>query len=199
MKRSKKNISQRRPVPEIVEHKNSEDINDDNNDSAEIVDPSHIPPQLSDLLAHLPVVKSATKIREYSTEMRTVALALRSRGYTYRAIGQALNLGLATVYDWCNDPEENGLADLAEQVRRGLADRAYLQANMILSRVSDKDIDSANLQQKAVSFSIFVDKARLLGGESTQNLSVVTRRADSARAELAQTEQEMKALGASPD
>ena len=55
--------------------------------------------------------------------------------------------------------------ELVEEVadkKAELAERYQAEARRILDSISDKDIDKASLQNKAVSSGIFLDKALLL-------------------------------------
>jgi len=62
-----------------------------------------------------------------------------------------------------------------------LADLYELRARQTLEGVCAKDIESASLQQKAISSGVFIDKARLLRGESTQNIAYIEVLIDCAR------------------
>lgn len=46
------------------------------------------------------------------------------------------------------------------------------KARTIVESISSEDIDSASLQQKAVSTGILLDKSLLLSGDATSNLNV---------------------------
>ena len=46
------------------------------------------------------------------------------------------------------------------------------KARTIVESISGEDIDSASLQQKAVSTGILLDKSLLLSGDATSNLNV---------------------------
>jgi len=51
-----------------------------------------------------------------------------------------------------------------------------LKAHRILQSISDVNLATASLFQKASSMGVFIDKARLLRGESTDNISVTDMR-----------------------
>jgi hypothetical protein len=90
-------------------------------------------------------------------------------GRSYRAIARELGRSPHTIKRLLTKPavaaevsvKKIELADLYEQ-------RAY----EIVEAVTAEDISKASLQQMAVSSGIFLDKSRLLRGESTSNISM---------------------------
>ena len=61
-----------------------------------------------------------------------------------------------------------------ERVERFKRDEVPLNYDIrrrILESISDKDINEAKLQAKAIVYGILVDKQRLISGESTQNIA----------------------------
>ena len=60
-----------------------------------------------------------------------------------------------------------------ETLRRLAGDRA----KKILEPIDEADIDQAKLRDKSVAAAVLIDKMRLLGNESTQNVSIDDRQA----------------------
>ena len=115
-------------------------------------------------------------------ELKLLAKAMRASGYTYHGIAAKLNVSAGSVHDWVNRVEERRFEDteLTEQIKAQMSGKVYSTANHILSKVSDEDIERATLQQKATSFGIMIDKARLIEGQSTENHSMIVKEFDKA-------------------
>jgi len=98
------------------------------------------------------------------------AKALSALGRSFRAIAAELHKSPHTVKKVLT-----GSAQVVEEVKARKADLAELfeeRSRQTLDAVTPGDIEKASLLQKATSSAIFLDKARLLKGESTLNVSV---------------------------
>lgn len=74
---------------------------------------------------------------------------------------------------------------------------AYTQAR-IIEAISDKDLATASLQQKATSIGILHDKERLQRDQSTHNLATVSTTLEAIQAELHTLDNEEKELMNNP-
>ncbi len=113
-------------------------------------------------------------------------------GQSYKEIGAMLDLKYNTVKNYYHkgksiirateaafDPTEAGDLPAPITVPLGaaeMADQLDLKAHRILQSISDVNLATASLFQKASSMGVFIDKARLLRGESTDNISVTDMR-----------------------
>jgi len=98
------------------------------------------------------------------------AKSLSALGRSFRAIGRELGRSAHTV-----KKALTGSAQVVEEVKARKADLADLfeqRSRETLDAVTKSDVEKASLLQKATSAAIFLDKSRLLRGESTVNLSV---------------------------
>lgn len=107
-----------------------------------------------------------------STEEKKEIAMLRAQGGSYHSIGKAINRSEHTVKKALGDPE------VKEDVRTNqarLADKYAALAERIADAVTDDDIKKASLQQMATASGIFIDKSRLLSGQSTENTGVLVK------------------------
>jgi len=122
--------------------------------------------------------KSNGKTHNYPDDIKALALALRSQGLPYRTIGHRIKVPHNTISQWCNDTDllqSFGFGELSDQIKRTLSNKLYFNANNVISRISDEDIDKAGLYHKALSSKIMIDAARLMDGQSTANISIAAR------------------------
>lgn len=150
--------------------------------------------------------------RKYPDEMKVLALTLRSAGYTIDKISRITGVAPPTIHDWINDPafDSVALAELSEGVKDRMANRLYINANTAFScAMTDEKLKGASFLQLVTGASIMIDKARLLKGESTENISMmskkivevasqrenVSREIMDSEAEIAKLEAEIKKLG----
>lgn len=130
-------------------------------------------------------VSKAQKVRRYPDEVKMFAITLQASGYSYRAIGELLGVGNVTVHNWVNDAKNDQLllSDVSEQVKSRMSNKLYITSNNILSRISDKDVEDASLVQKTTAIGTLIDKARLIDGETTDNISMVYQRKDKVKSQ----------------
>lgn len=109
-------------------------------------------------------------------------------GMNYKEIGAKLGLKYNTVKNYYHkghaiaraveaafDPQVD--TDLPAPILKPLsaiemADQLELKAHRILQSIGDQNLATASLYQKASSMGVFIDKARLLRGESTSNVDI---------------------------
>lgn len=106
-----------------------------------------------------------------TAERKQIAL-LRAQGKSCHAIGQIIGRSEHTVKKALEEPE------VAEDVRSNqarLADKYEKLAERIVDAVTPDDIKKASLQQMATASGIFLDKSRLLRGESTENHGILVK------------------------
>lgn len=97
------------------------------------------------------------------------AKSLAALGYSYRRIGKELGRSDHAIAKLLRVPE---VAAAVVEQKAELSDMFERLAVRTLEAVSAKDIEKASLQQKAISSGIFIDKSRLLRGESTSNVNI---------------------------
>jgi transcriptional regulator with XRE-family HTH domain len=109
-------------------------------------------------------------------------------GLSYKEIGERVDLKYNTVKNYYHKgmavqrataaafdtaPDDNLPAPITKPLSAtDMADELEKKAHRILQSISDVNLATASLYQKASSMGVFIDKARLLRGESTQNVSV---------------------------
>lgn len=97
------------------------------------------------------------------------AKSLFALGRSYRAIGRELGRSAHAVKRLLEKP---AVAAEVSVKKIELADLFEQRSRETLEAVTKKDIEGASLLQKATSSAIFLDKCRLIRGESTANLNV---------------------------
>lgn len=90
-------------------------------------------------------------------------------GYSIRRIARELNHSPHTIKRLLGVP---AIAAEVSTKKLELSDLYEKRAYEVVEAVTTEDISKASLQQKAVSSGIFLDKARLMRGESTENINV---------------------------
>lgn len=95
---------------------------------------------------------------------------LAAAGKSQRAIGRATGRDNKTIARVLKEPEV--IVDRAKFEER-LADKFDRLTDAILDSFSEDDLLKANLQSKAVSAGILLDKARTIRGQSTSNIAVI--------------------------
>ena len=116
------------------------------------------------------------KYNTYNQEIKNNAMAFYSLGYSTTQISNALNIPYNTLASWFNgDPDnfqDNVVSEYAERIKQSLQSSLILKANKCFTAsVLDSKLEASSTLQLATAGSIMVDKARLLGGESTENHS----------------------------
>lgn len=105
--------------------------------------------------------------------VKLAAKVLVKSGHSAREVAKDLGVSNNSVSAWNKDPKYEILrSEEVSQIKQSLAGNSYKIAHRIQSGISDAKIEAANLSQLAVSQAIFIDKARLLEGLSTSNLSI---------------------------
>lgn len=111
-----------------------------------------------------------------STGRKLVVKAMLESGLSYRQIAASENISLDTVHSIAYDPEIVELTPgLLDKTKRMLAGRAYLLADRSISKAGEEDrLDKMNAYQLTIMSSVMIDKARLMDGQSTENLALHT-------------------------
>ena len=119
------------------------------------------------------------QVRKYPDEVKIMGITLRSSGMSYREVGKRLNVPYSCVHDWCNgeDIDQLSYSDVAEQYKSRLKNKLYIGANIAFSAsLKDDKIEKASALQLSTMGSQMIDKARLLSGESTDNVAMVYKK-----------------------
>lgn len=111
------------------------------------------------------------------------ALTIKSSGATYQTVADVLGVSKSTAHRLVqnvnmSDPR---VEELVGQIKKQYSGKCFLTANDILSSIDDDDMAKASAYQKVGMSCMLLDKARLCSGESTDNISIVTRRYDQDR------------------
>ena len=113
-----------------------------------------------------------------TTQARIDAITLRNAGYTYAEISENMGVSPATAFRLCNlIPQKLTIEDiqLSQNVKSYLQHKTLLASNQLLSSaLTDDKIDKASTYQLVMASAVMLDKHRLLAGESTSNIALVT-------------------------
>jgi len=114
----------------------------------------------------------------HSEEVKAIAIAMKAQGYRVKMIAEKVGASESRVYDWISKHAIGSVESntLVGAIKERLAAKTYIMADSIMSRITDEDIDKANLMQKVTASSIMIDKARLLGDESTMNINLLYKK-----------------------
>ena len=104
-----------------------------------------------------------------STEERAKITTLAAAGLSQNKIAQTVGRSRHMVKNVLAEPE---IQRAVKDEKAELAAIYREKARTIVESISSEDIDSASLQQKAVSTGILLDKSLLLSGDATSNLNV---------------------------
>lgn len=119
--------------------------------------------------------------------VKLAANALIESGHSERQVARQLKISPNSVNEWRHDKRYTILPQKEiERVKGSLVGHAYRNAYRIQDSISDEKIKNANLQQTAMSFAIFLDKARLMENLSTDNVAhhSVVQHAESDREKI---------------
>lgn len=101
------------------------------------------------------------------------AKALSALGKSYRQIGRELQRSDKTVKRALTKTPE--VITEVQELKKDIAALYNDLAERILESIDDKTIKEARLRDRVISAGVCTDKARLLNGESTTNLSIFAR------------------------
>jgi Transposase and inactivated derivatives, IS30 family len=97
---------------------------------------------------------------------------LRAQGKPPHAIGKILGRSENTVKSALKRPE---IAAQVKDFQTRLAGKLEAASERVLDAITDEDVRKAGLKEKALSSCMLIDKARLLRGQSTDNIGVMVR------------------------
>ncbi len=112
-------------------------------------------------------------------ELKKHAIALHSLGYSMENVANTVGIAKGTVHKWVHgqDIDRAEIAELCDRLKESLTDRLMVNADRLLIRAQDEDkIEKASTLQLVTAGSILIDKARLLRGESTENVAVMGKK-----------------------
>lgn len=104
-----------------------------------------------------------------TTEERAKITTLAAAGMSQNKIAKTIGRARSMVKNVLAEPE---IQRSVKDEKSVLAAIYRDKARTIVESISSEDIDSASLQQKAVSTGILLDKSLLLSGDATSNLNV---------------------------
>jgi len=105
-------------------------------------------------------------------EEKAVAIALKAQGLTHVEIGEILGRSISSISNWIHSSSDLAISSMADGLKKHGGAKRHLISDAILGKISDTDVEKASLLQKVTASAILTEKARLLEGESTQNVSV---------------------------
>lgn len=101
-------------------------------------------------------------------EKETIKL-LHADGKTYHAISKEVGRSPHTIKKYLSEPQ--AIVEVGEK-KQELATMYENLAWRMIDSIKDKDIKAINAYQRTLSAAVATDKARLLKGESTENLNI---------------------------
>ena len=116
---------------------------------------------------------------------------LHAEGRTYHAIAKRLGRSPHTVKAFLVTPE---VQEKVAEIKQELGDMFEGLAKRMIVSITDEDIKKLDAYRRTLSGGIAVDKARLLKGQSTENVSVgvmigrLLEHTDRVKRELAELE-----------
>lgn len=114
-------------------------------------------------------------IRQTITTGKKIAIkAMLDQGMSQWQVAHIEQVSRATVNRIANDPELDNLrSDIVEKTKSMLSSRFYVLADRSIDKAMEEDrIDKLNSYQLTMMGAVSVDKARLMDGMSTENVSV---------------------------
>lgn len=120
------------------------------------------------------VKQELAKERRIPDEMKVFIHSLRMGGYKVVEIADIFGIDEAVVRGVLADPcFVNGrLGEVYRKAEETMKDRLMGLANTIMGSISEVDIEGSGLLQKSTAIGILIDKARLIGGKSTNNIAM---------------------------
>ena len=108
--------------------------------------------------------------------LKTLVHTLRDQGQSYRVIHQQTHLAVNTIRAILRldtpDPVQ------VDKVKKGLAAKFYVKTDQALDNISDEKLSDMSAYQLMGIASLGAEKARLIDGESTQNVDISTLTCD---------------------
>lgn len=135
----------------------------------------------------------------YPDELKIFAKTLWLKGYKRDTIAEILRVGRTSIHTWINDPHVDALMnkELADAIKSNLVSDLYIKAHKLFSVGSeDERMDKSSTLQLYSSAGIAIDKARMLAGESTQNVAHVHQRRDQFTDQVSEKDDELLKLEA---
>lgn len=161
----------------------------------------------SELRSQVPIKAELVTDQRYNRPeaIKLLAVALYAAGYTTRAIASQLDASQASVVSWINNPKYNGeesssddsLSDVSAHIKDTLSKKLYLIASKSFNHAMEDDkIEKASSLQLATVGAIAIEKARLLEGSSTENISHLYRKSEKTKGQKETIDAEIKELEA---
>ena len=119
---------------------------------------------------------------KYSDEIKIQALALRANNLSYPKISDLTGVPQGTLFQWCkydtfSDEFNDAVSEVAEKINKGFKDRLIANANRsFISAMSEEKMEKASYWDLVRGGATMIDKARLLGGESTENVAHLSKK-----------------------
>ena len=135
--------------------------------------------------------------RKHSPEIKRLAKALYSVGYSTSTISNHLGLSNGMVHTWVNgfSGDDVEVSEIAEKIKRNMSDRLMMMANIVLAKSMDEDkLKKASTLQLVTSSGILLEKHRLFAGESTANISLNVRKVDDLNDKIGDADLEIARL-----
>ena len=99
-----------------------------------------------------------------TTEQKAQIATLSAGGWSQNKIAKEVGRSRTAVKNALAEPE---IQKAVIDEKAELAELYRSKARAVVTSISDKDIDKASLQQKAISSGVLLDKSLLLAGEPT--------------------------------
>ena len=108
-------------------------------------------------------------------QLLIAASKIESPDKTYREIANENGISVSTAYQYCNDDKLKTKLTTAEHIKKALSADLYITAQRSLDAITDDRLQKVNAYQNAIITATCIDKARLIEGQSTHNISLAGR------------------------
>ena len=140
--------------------------------------------------------------KKYRDELKIFTNTLKEIGYSTREIADICNVSQPSVVSWINNPDFNvdliddeNLTELSDRTKDRFSRTLRINAARSFSKAMTEDkMNSASHLQLVTAGGIMLDKARLLDGESTDNINFMYKKKEKLAENIIDVEHEIAAL-----
>lgn len=156
---------------------------------------------MNDELINIDNLPKRNPYNTYPDQIKLQAFIFRKLNYSQTMISRMLNVPQATLHGWFQKSasemgiDENVVSVHAEKLGKELSDELIINAKTCMFNAMREDkIEKSSTKDLAVTASIFIDKARLIKGESTNNNFTYIKNQDRNHDELDNLENELRII-----
>ena len=136
---------------------------------------------------------------KFPDELKVFAKTLVIQGYTYQQAADICRVGRTTVHEWMNDPyiDQISNTELSDTIKTRMASDLIIKSQIAFNAaMTPEKIEKSSTLQLASAGGIMFDKARLLKGESTQNIATANTRINEFHSDIDEKESDILKLEA---